>query len=660
MKDNFIDIINSISIIRNQLTPSQWAEKNRYLTSDVSTLQGKFNYNYTPYIREIADTISPYHPAKIIGIMKGAQIGLTEGLLVNGILWIIANNPGNIMALSADEELSKEMVESRLDQGIASCGLQHLIRPNTIRKRNNRTGDTSKSKEYAGGRLFAGSVKSVDKLGKQRSIKYGFFDDWDSAPVSDKDQGNIFDLLQQRFSTAAHTMKQYYISTPENRPSNIEIVYNMGDQRKWHIPCPLCGEYIEILWYKKKDNDRYGIIFDKDTSGLLVEDSVGYVCQECGGFWKEKKHKYNQNLHGKWVPTSQPDQPGLYSYHIPAFCAAPNMYGWTEYAHRWLKIFRQGNESKSKLRVFKNVVMGEPFEETKQEINKKGFDKNKRPYLPGIIPNELSITDGSGEIVLLTCACDINGTEDDARLDYEVIAHSETGSTYSIDHGSIGTYQPGIKDDFRIKKTYRNEQEGNVWDEFFNEVVNKEYKTDQGQTMKILMAGVDTGYLDYYAWNFIDENKNRCIGLKGRVDKKLIKKDADLKHWTYGRERSGLYILEVDLIKDELSERIKLKWDKGNRQPYGFVNFPQSDQGKYDDRFYSQYSSEHKTLHKNDDGDVIGWKWDKVKSTAQNHFWDCGVYNMAVKDICVNLICKSVGIKYPSWDEFVEIIKKIK
>ena len=134
-----------------------------------------------------------------VWVMKGAQIGLTEGLIVNGICWIIANNPGNIMALSANEDLSREMIESRLDQGIKSCGIQHLIRPNTIRKRNNRTGDTSQSKEFAGGRLFAGSVQGIDKLGKQRSIKYGFFDDFESAPVADKDQGNIFELLQQRF-----------------------------------------------------------------------------------------------------------------------------------------------------------------------------------------------------------------------------------------------------------------------------------------------------------------------------------------------------------------------------------------------------------------------------------------------------------------------------
>ncbi len=655
---NIENIINSIPINKVEVTPSVWAEKHRYLTSDVSTLQGKFNYDLTPYLREVVDTLSPYHPAKIVAIMKAAQIGFTEGVMVNGILWIIANNPGNIMALAANDDLSKEMVESRLDQGIASCGLQHLIRPNTIRKRNNRTGDTSRSKEYAGGRLFAGSVGSVDKLGKQRSIKTGFFDDWDSAPVSDKEQGNIFDLLQQRFSTAAHVMKQYYISTPENKPSNIESVYLKGDQRKWHIPCPVCGEYIEILWYKKKNKERYGIIYDVDKNNRLIESSVGYKCQKCGGFWTEDK-KYESNLHGKWIPTAEPDRPGIYSYHIPAFCAAPNMYGWTHYAYQWLDIYKRGNESKSKLRVFKNLVMGESFEETKQEIKKSMFDKNKTDYKPMVVPCELSRIHGNGEIVLLTCSADMNGIEDDARLDYEVVAHTEAGSTYSIDQGSIGTYQPGMKNEKRRKYTYKNDAEYNVWDIYYNDVINAKYQTDEGKTMRILVGSVDAGYLPYYAYQFVDKMRGRVLAFKGRGEDKMIKTNADLRPWVPAKERSNLYIIEVDLIKDELAERITLQWTKGNHQPYGFLNFPKSDGTKYKNDFFSQYSSEHKILEKNDDGDVVGWKWKKIKTTSQNHFWDCGVYNIALKHIISYKICKEGGIKYPSWLEFCEIMKKV-
>lgn len=91
----------------------------------------------------------------------------------------------------------------------------------------------------------------ADNIGKQMSFSMGFYDDWDAAKIADKEQGNTFELLEQRFSTFANNMKQFFISTPETRPSNIENLYLMGDQRKWMLPCPLCGEYIEIKWTEK-------------------------------------------------------------------------------------------------------------------------------------------------------------------------------------------------------------------------------------------------------------------------------------------------------------------------------------------------------------------------------------------------------------------------
>lgn len=655
-------IFNSIHINSDELSPSQWAEANRILTSDVSTLQGPFRYNYTPYLREIVDTLSPYHPARVIGVMKGAQIGYTDGVIVNGILWIIANNPGNILALSANDELSKEMVESRLDQGISSCGIRHLIRPNTIKKRNSRTGDTSSYKEFAGGRLFAGGLQSIDKLGKQRSIKFGFFDDWDAAKIADKQQGNIFDIIQQRFSTASLTGKQYYISTPENRPSNVEKVYLLGDQRKWHVPCPKCGAYIQIIWYGyNKDGEQIGVFFEKDSSGKLIESSVGYICQECGAFFKEN-YKYEMNLSGKWIPSVESQRPGYYSYHITALTAGPHMYGWTHYAHQWLGIYSDGIESKSKLRVFRNLVLGEPYEERKQDLSSSQLIRNIRDYEIGIIPAKLSQKDGNGNIVLITCSCDLNGTLDDARLDYEVVAHSESGSTYSIDQGSIGTYYPKRDKSKRELWTYRPEKEYNVWDEFINNIILKDWPTDDDRIMKILYSGIDTGYYSQYAYQVIDKHPDILVGIKGRVDDKPRRYTQDLPNFKPARERPNLYILEVDFIKDELAERMNLRWahDSDNDQPAGFMNFPTPSGDKYRNAtFFDHYEAEQKILEANDDGEVIGWRWKKKNNLSQNHFFDCAVYNIAVRDIISKRICKEAGIKYSTWADYVGIIKKI-
>jgi len=585
----------------------------------------------------------------------------TEGVLVNGILWIIANNPGNIMSLAANDDLSKEMIESRLDQGIESCGITDLIRPNTIRKRNQRTGDTSKYKEFAGGRLFAGGLNSIDKIGRQRSIKFGFFDDWDVAVISDKKQGNIYELLQQRFSTNAQGMKQYFISTPQNRPSNIEQVYLKGDQRKWHVPCPLCGKYTEIIW---QSNDRKsGIVYKKDSDGRLIENSVGYQCPECGGIWKEK-HKYKVNLKGKWIATQKPDRPGMYSYHINCLTAAPNMYDWTHYVRQYLDCFNaQGKIIQSKLKVFKNVVLGEVWEEKKTTIKKNQLAQNIRNYDINIVPHELSNLDGNGDIILLTCSCDLNGTLDDARLDWEVVGHSESGSVYSINHGSIGTYKSDRRkeDPKRKKFTYRNNEPENVWDLYYNEVINIDYPTENNDSMRIMMTAVDTGYYTHYAYDFIDSYPGQVVGVKGEVKKSMQKVGIDIPKFKPARERPNLYILAVELLKDELADMISLKWSEKSEQPQpsGFINFPMPNYKfkKYDNNYFVQYEAEEKKIETDDDGEPIGWKWVRRHSSAPNHFFDCAVYNLALRKIISKNIMKELGKRHSTWTEFVGVVK---
>ena len=109
MIEKYKRLLDSITTTHEFLSPSDWSEKYRKLTSEVSTVMGSFKYKNTPYAKEIIDTMSPYHPAKVIAIMKGSQLGLTEGVIINGIAWIIANAPGNILFVSANDKLSKEI-----------------------------------------------------------------------------------------------------------------------------------------------------------------------------------------------------------------------------------------------------------------------------------------------------------------------------------------------------------------------------------------------------------------------------------------------------------------------------------------------------------------------------------------------------------------------
>jgi len=214
--------------------PSTWVEQNIYLTSDMSRYQGRFSYEVSPYSKEIMDTLSPDSPVQMVAVMKCAQSGLTMGVIMPGLCYIISEAPAGVLFMAGDKDLAKNSVRTRLDPMIQNASLSHLIRPNVIRKKNQRTGDTDFSKEFAGGQIIVEGTKNADKM-RQFSVKYIFADDWEAAPTKDKDEGSIRKLVEGRATSFGNMAKIYYISTPAvKQTSNIEPVYEMGDQRKWH------------------------------------------------------------------------------------------------------------------------------------------------------------------------------------------------------------------------------------------------------------------------------------------------------------------------------------------------------------------------------------------------------------------------------------------
>ncbi len=662
-KDRISDLLDSSEYLLSNIKPSEWAEQHRFMTSEVSPFPGRFSFNHTPYLREILDCMSPDNSAHTIVCMKAAQVGYSTGVIENAIGYIIDQCPGNILFLTGHGDLAEEAMSGKIDNMIDSCGLRPMIRPNSLRKKNQRTGDTNKSKEFPGGSLVAGSATN-HKLLRQRSVKYGFIDDYEAAPKYSKESGSTFDMIQKRFSAYSKKKKVFYISTPEvKQTSNIEPLYLMGDQRKYFVPCPCCGDFITLEWYVEVDGIACGIRYELDSKGDLVEDSVGYVCQSCKDFFKEN-HKYEMNLSGEWRPTAKASELGFVSFHLNSLYAPAGMDDWTDYVHQYLKASpNDGNVDIRKMQTFTNLVLGETYEQAGEVLKANQLQKNVRNYEIGVLPEKMSENDGNGKIVLLTCGSDLNGTLDDARLDYEILAWSESGANYSIKHGSIGTFIPNQTREQKDKTerqywTYREYEPFNVWDEFAK-IIEDVYVTDTGRKMKILMTGVDTGHLKDYAYSFIDKMKGRgmVVGIKGKDTEKYRRFNTDTQTFRVGKERGDLYLVEVNQIKDDLAEMMKLRWKNVSDapQPSGFMNFPEPSGGLYGwNNFFSHFEAEHRVIDK--EGEGGSFRWVKKNSAVQNHLFDCRVYNIALKDIIIFMICRELKIKNYGWKDFVDLI----
>jgi len=667
-------LLEALNVKVSRVSPSEFAEKNRVMGGGESRWTGPYSFELTPYLREVVDCLQPDVPVTHIAVMKGAQIGFSTGVIENGIPWIISQKPGNILFMAADDDLVRTAVTQKIDPAIDSCGIRHLIGAHTgkNKKRNQRTGDTEKMKEFYGGRMLAWSVKSANKM-RQFSSEYGFLDDLDSGKASDEREGSLIKLVDQRFATFGDSAKIFYISTPVTKQTSvIEPLFLKGDQRYYNVPCVHCGGMQKLEWSVNIDKSihhsgKAGIVFEREEkTGLLIPESVGYRCMHCGEIIDEK-YKSQMISAGEWIPTAKPKRRHFRSYHISALYAPPGAYDWTHYANDWCEIYPPENAGKPiihLLKTFKNVCLGQTFEEQGRGINVIELATNTRnEYKIAIVPNKLSIEDGNGTIVAITIGADLNGTIDDARLDYVVNAWSEVGTSYCIDQGSIGTYngRKTKKDDERDILSCRLEDVNNIWNPFFKDVINKDWPLDDGTgTMKPIASAVDTGHNAVFVYEFLN-NSPLIFGVKGAENNKFTMHDSNAPFFKQQSDRNDCFILEVNKYKDQLADRIELRWyDRDNEgpQPPGFMNFPQPADGKFGIDFFNQYGAERRDYKFNDDGTAIASRWEKKNSSSQNHFWDCDIYAKAARDIFVDAYCKYEGVKKPTWHTFVSMVIK--
>lgn len=636
--DRLRKILDACKFELSTLEPSEWAELRMRITS--GNKQGKLSYDITPYWRKVVDALSPYSGFPEVCVMGSAQIGKTKAVIEAILCYYISEHPCNIGFLTGHTDLSEEsMIE--LDMAIRNSDIHHLIASQSPRVRNSRTGDTNSMKEYAGGKLISGSA-SNHKLLRQRNWRLTIADDLEASPKDSKKSGDTVSLIRLRSNSYGKNKKILWCSTPELEESSLIVpLYESGDQNRYHVPCQCCGELITLEWeVLVNDRDKAGIVWKEDEhTGLLVRGSVEYVCQKCGGAFKENnKHEFLNA--GDWIATNpNRSNPDMTSFHISGLYAGVGFDSWDVLVREYLEAnpSKGGKKDEGKHKTFMNLRLGLPYKSEQTELKSTSIMSNTRSYLPYIIPEEQSIKDGNGRIVLLTCGADLNGkmkgyhnfTFDDVRLDWEIVAHAESGSIYSVAHGSIGTFQRGIvEDDERIKWTAQYGEPYCIWDEF-DALISQSFEIDNGSRMKIYQTGVDTGAYNLHVYAYLDRTLNNVVGLRGSREDKYIRNDTNVKLFSVGQKRKDEYFLQVGYLKDDISQRMSLTWNRKNYQPSGFMNFPQPTSGMYlFDNYFDHFQSEVRKLQ--DDGSN---RWEKKNAHVQNHLWDCHVYNMAIREI---------------------------
>ncbi|MBE3063588.1 MAG: phage terminase large subunit family protein, partial [Spirochaetes bacterium] len=228
-------------------TVSEWMESNVILSDGQSVYPGRFSFDTTPYLREIADDLGPRSGVTESVLIKGNQLGGST-VSFGFIGYCIAHGIGPALFVSGDQKMAEDTMEKRIAAIVEAAGLQHLIRPVVKTRHDKSTGQRRDVISYAGTFIRAVGPRSEAKL-RSFPSRINLLEELDVFPQNLAGKGNPIEKVVRRADTYGPLRRIYYNSTPKlKHTSQIEPLFEAGDKRLYNVPCPVCGFKQPLTW----------------------------------------------------------------------------------------------------------------------------------------------------------------------------------------------------------------------------------------------------------------------------------------------------------------------------------------------------------------------------------------------------------------------------
>lgn len=600
IRNSVDEIISSIkSIIPseiNRILVSEWAEKHRLLPDGLSPYPGPYSFDVCPYMREIVDCLSEQSSVREVAVMKGTQIMFTVGTIENWIGYTIDSSPAPMLYVTGDATLADTQMELRVDAMINNSGLGNKIGSQFRRTNQRKTGDIKSRKEFPGGFLMSAGPNSGAKL-RAMSYKKICVDEIDSFKDSTGKEGDPIYLIRRRTDAFSEMYTILWGSTPLfAHNSKIKPLFLEGDQRKYFVPCRLCGHKQFLRWGAKEtpgglkfehdEDDR--LVYHKYRNGKVKESSVYYECEKCRGKWKNSDKDWFLPR-GEWIPTAEPRRPDMRSYHIPGLLSPVGFRSWESGVIEFLQIKHEGFP-KLKFQNWINTFLGEPFEDRGEKPRIEILLTRERTYHSGTLP-------GDAKVLFITIGADVQKD----RIECEIVGWGKDKESWSIDYHGIHGDTSKIEDP--------------CW-EVLRNLIQMEHAGKQA-----ILSGIDSGYQTNVVYQFCDSFDSGVHPVMGVDD--LSKGKEYIKLFPIAGRKQPRVHINTDLLKQEIYQYLnKGKYESGGYPP-GYCHFPV----EYTREHFNRLTAEQRVIEVGKNGKT-SFKWDA--GARRNEQLDCRVYAMAM------------------------------
>lgn len=552
-----------------RVSVAEWADDRRVLPS-TSAEPGPWRTSRTPYMREPMEAMTPGSDVREITIMSAAQVGKTE-LILNAIGHSIEVDPGPSLIVQPTMETAKSWSRKRLKPMIESTpSLDGLFGDS---KRNPK--NTLSYKEWPGGFLRIGYATSAAELASD-PIRYVFGDEIDKWPSTVDGEGDPVELAAVRTRTFRGRERKVWVSTPSiEGHSRIKRLYDEGDQRRYHLPCPCCDAFF---------------VPELDMLERVGSDAAALECPECDTLIDESE-KTGMLAAGEWRATNENAPPGVRSYHLSAIIAPAGWISWVDILDEHDRA--QEADDNDALQVFYNAILGLPYE--RREAEKPDWN---RVYARrgGCELGEVPV-----DAVVLTSGVDVQKD----RLECEVVAWGPDMRSWSVEYLVF----PG------------DPSQPDVWRDL-DGILYERWPGEQGAEYRISRMAVDTGYLTDEVYRWARRRGPRLVmPVKGSTAQTATIGKPTRPEVDAGgkRVKSSAYLwkINVDNLKEQVMRWVQLDVpEPGDETPRGWCEFP-----NYAPEYFKGLCGEQRVLKRN------RFVWEVVYKDQEP--LDCRVYATA-------------------------------
>jgi phage terminase large subunit GpA-like protein len=566
-----------------RLSLSAWADEHFYLSAESAAEPGR--WRTIPYQRGIMDAITD--PAvEQVSVMKSARVGYTK-ILDAAVGYYVHQDPCPIMIVQPTVEDAEGFSKEEIAPMLRDCPVLAAIFPDA----GPRDGqNTILHKKFPGGVLSVVGANSGRGF-RRVSRKVIALDEVDGYPPSAGDEGDQIKLAIRR-GEYYWDRKVIIGSTPlVAGGSRIEEEFLKGDQRRYHVPCPQCGEMDFFTFREQSDGAEPRGHYMKWHEG--DPDGAFFVCRKNGCIIEHKDKRWMVER-GEW----RADAPfrGHASFHVwAAYSYSPNAT-WGHIAAEFLEAKKGGVEQ---LKTFVNTVLGETWHEKGEAPEWQRLYQRREQYARGTVPPG---------VLFLTAGVDVQKD----RLVYEVVGWGEDRQSWSIDAGVI----PGdpAKDE--------------TWNKA-DELLGSTYPAEDGSRYPIRMLGIDSGFETQAVYNWARSYSGIVMACKGSATAKTMVDAPKPVDVNYRGKRIArgckVWAIGVDMVKVELYGWLGLEpptKESGAPFPPGYCHFPE-----HGEDFFKQITAEHRVKHVRRGG-FVSLEWAVIPG-RENHQLDARVYARA-------------------------------